>query len=231
MQSNAQTIINKTYAVKEGQKIEFKFDYPKIIRISTWDKNEISIQAKVSINEGENDAAFELQELSTANTISISNKIKDLDKLPKSYIVYEKGVKKIFRNKEAFKEYTEKSGRTTYNYSYSAQSDIEITLEIKVPANMATQVKAIYGLVELGEFSGSITVQSTYGGIDASLPEKPTGILKVTTNYGEIFSNLALTITDKSEKAFFTSFTAQNGTGPERKLESTYGNVYLRKVR
>jgi hypothetical protein len=54
----AQTVVNKSYPVKPGQTVELEFDYPKVIRVSTWDKNEVSVTAKVSINDGENDALF-----------------------------------------------------------------------------------------------------------------------------------------------------------------------------
>ena len=51
----AQTPISKSIAVQAGQKIAMHFDYPELIRVSTWDNNEISIQGTVSINGGEND--------------------------------------------------------------------------------------------------------------------------------------------------------------------------------
>ena len=42
---------------QNGQKIVVHFDYPELIRVSTWDKNEISIQASVSINSDSSTAA------------------------------------------------------------------------------------------------------------------------------------------------------------------------------
>ncbi len=41
-----------------GQKIAMNFDYPEMIRVSAWDKNEISISGSVQINGGENDDAL-----------------------------------------------------------------------------------------------------------------------------------------------------------------------------
>ena len=66
----AQTVINRTYPVKAGQHLLLKFDYP-VVRISTWDKNEVSITAKVSINDGENDDAFVLKDETTDGTLKI----------------------------------------------------------------------------------------------------------------------------------------------------------------
>src|SRR6188768_718166 len=78
----AQTPVNKSYPVSGGQKINFHFDYPELVKISTWDKNEISIEGVVSINGGENDDAFELTQSISGNTISIENRIKGMKSLP-----------------------------------------------------------------------------------------------------------------------------------------------------
>ena len=48
----AQTPVNKTWPVAAAQKIFLRFDYPELIKISTWDKNEISITGSASINGG-----------------------------------------------------------------------------------------------------------------------------------------------------------------------------------
>ena len=76
----AQTPVNKSIAVLPGQSILMHFDYPEMIRVSTWEKNEVSIQGTVSINSGENDDAFELFTTSSGNTVSIKNEIKNLKK-------------------------------------------------------------------------------------------------------------------------------------------------------
>ena len=59
-----------------------QFDYPELIRVTTWDKNEISIQGSVSINGGESDDAFELVTSTSGNTISIRNEIKNMKSIP-----------------------------------------------------------------------------------------------------------------------------------------------------
>ena len=45
----AQTKIDKTVPVAAGQKIRMRFDYPELVKVSTWEKNEISIQGVVSL--------------------------------------------------------------------------------------------------------------------------------------------------------------------------------------
>lgn len=224
--STAQTTINKTYPIKAGQKIDLAFDYPNKIKVSTWEKNEIAITGKVSINDGENDGAFILEEQNIDGNIQIKNKIIGLADIPKRYILYENDVKKVFRSKEAYDEYREKTDLKCY---YSTQTDMDIQLEIKVPINTETTLNAIYGIVELIDFNGPMNLNAKYGGIDASIKSAALGKLTATTGYGQIFSNLNLQPTSLTDKNFFTSITAEPGKGPTYKLESTYGNLYLRK--
>jgi len=225
--ATAQTVVTRSYPVKPGQKLELDFDYPKIVRISTWDKNEVSVKAMVSINDGDNDSAFELLDNITAGTISISNRIKDMDKLPRRYTVMDNGKKTVFRSKEDYREFSRTMGGK--NRITSEGVDMEITIEIKVPANTVTNVDAKYGIVELVNFHAPATVSATYGGIDATVEAASTGKLQATTHYGQIYSNLDLKLTDKAERSFYTSITAEPGNGPAYILKSTYGNLYLRK--
>ena len=55
---------------------------------------------------------------------------------------------------------------------------------------MVTQVESVYGMVEIKDFTGPLTVDSTYGGVDAALTERATGEIIAETNYGEIYTNL-----------------------------------------
>lgn len=226
--ANAQTTVNKTYALKSGDKIELDFDYPKVLRISTWDKNEVSVTAHVSINNGENDTAFVLEEKNEYGVLSIKNKIRNMDKLPRLYTIIQDGKKTIFRSKEDLREYTAKNGGA--HRITSEGVDLEITIEVKIPANaVATNVKSTYGIVEMVNFNAPANINATYGGIDATVAAAATGKLQATTSYGQIYTNLDLTLTDKTEKDFFTSFTAEPGKGPTYILKSTYGKIYIRK--
>ena len=224
----SQTKLSKLYPVNKGEKIELKFDYPKLIHISTWDKKEISIEASVKINEGKNDAAFTLNEAHTDGKISISNKI-DLDQISDVYTVVVNGVKTRFNSKEDFQNFNKKQTDYPNGISYNKQKDIEVTIEIKIPASTITEVTSVYGMVELENFNGPIKVDARYGGIDASLNEKKIGQIKLTNRYGKIYSNLDLKPTEQIEKNFYTSITAAPGTGPSYDINSSYGNIYVRK--
>jgi hypothetical protein len=227
----AQTPINKTIPVKSGQKIVMRFDYPELVKVTTWDKNEVSVQGTVSINDGENDDAFELITSTEGNSISIKNEIKDMKNLPHRITIFHAGQKIVFRNKEELKKYKQEHNISNYN-SMSYGLDMDIILEIKVPRNVETHVESVYGMVEIKDFQGPLSVNATYGGVDAALSEPAVGEIIAETNHGEIYSNLDVKFSGESSKheAFHTLVSAKPGKGPTYTFDSKFGNVYLRKA-
>lgn len=221
----AQSKVNKSYAVTKGQTIDFHFDYPKIVHISTWEGSEIVVEATVKINNGENDRAFSLSETRTGDRISISNKL-DMDLIPETFYVVDKGIKTRFNSRQDLEAY--KSEKGDIRMSTYQQKDIEIIVNIKVPTGVSTELYATYGMVEIQNFNGPIKVDATYGGLDASLSEKAVGRLQLTTRYGKIFSDLTFKPTEQTQKDFYTSIIAAPGNGPSYSFNSSYGNIYLR---
>ncbi|MGN7986334.1 hypothetical protein ACTJKC_03280 [Pedobacter sp. 22226] len=221
----SQTKINKSYPVKKGDAVVLRFDYPKVVHVSSWDKNEIAIEATVKINNGESDSAFTLQESSADGTITIQNKL-DMDKIPEAYYVKENGIKTRLNSKADLDAYIkEKGGAKISTYQ---TKDIEITINIKLPADINTEISSVYGIVEIKDFKGPVKVDARYGGIDASINQSAIGKIKLTNRYGKIYTDMALKPTEMKEENFFTSLTAAPGVGPSYDLSSSYGNIYLR---
>ena len=135
----------------------------------------------------------------------------------------------IFKTKEDYKKYTDQHGKD-YN-CMSSGVDMDILLEIKVPRNMETRVESVYGMVEVRDFTGPLTVEATYGGVDAALTERSTGELNAETDFGQIYTNLELKFLSDGiqQRDFHTFVSAKPGSGPRYYFESKYGNVYLRK--
>jgi hypothetical protein len=227
---HAQTRIEKSFAVQPDQKIFMHFDYPKLIKVTTWQSNEILVQGSVTINNGENDESFELSVASEGKRISVSNTIKDFDRLPRRITVVENGQKLSFKSKAEYKAYAK--GKPRQYEMYSENVDMEIELSIKVPANTETHIESIYGMVEVTSFNGALTVNATYGGTDVAIQQESVGQLTASTNYGEIFSNLTSKFDNNQvyEENFHTEVSTKLGKGPTYKLESQYGNVYLRRA-
>lgn len=225
--TTAQTQINKSFSIIKNQNISLKFDYPQLIKISTWDKDEVQISGIVNINDNENNEAFQIKESKDGNSLVIEGNVSEIDKLPHRITVHRGNEKLTFKTKEEYQKYC-KTNKTTFN-TMSNGVDINIELEIKVPKSLKTQIEAKYGLVEVKNFGGEIAVNATYGGIDATVLENDIGKVSAETNYGQIYSNLAAKFTGKDENDFHTLVTATPGNGPQYNLASRYGNIYLRK--
>jgi len=221
--------IDETIAVKSGQTLNMRFDYPELIQISTWDKNEISITGTATINFGANDDAFELNISNQGNEIRVENHIKNMKSLPQIVTIVDNGKKMVFRTKEEYRKYKSENGSTYDVMSWGV--DVEIVLDIKVPRTMNTSVESVYGMVEVKNFSAPLSVVAKYGGVDAALNESMVGELNAETNYGQIYSNLDVKFGGEGlrERDFYTHVSAKPGSGPRFDFESQYGNVYLRK--
>lgn len=223
----AQTAINKSFSTDKDQKISLKFDYPELIKISTWDKPEVQILGTVNINENESNEAFQIKESKEGNSLIIEGKIAEMKSIPRRIKVEKDNKKLIFKTREEYQRYC-KENNVTFN-SMTDGVDVDIKLEIKVPKALMTQIESQYGLVEVKDFGGTINVNAIYGGIDATVLDKNVGKLSAETHFGQIYSNLDTKFTGKDSDDFRTLVTATFGNGPQYNLESKYGNIYLRK--
>jgi len=224
----SQTPISKTITVQSGQKIRMKFDYPELIKVTTWNKNEISITGEVSINGGENDDAFSLDASTSGNDVSITGEIRNLKSLPHRVTIWHDGQKMSFKSKAEYRKYAEEHGRNYESMNWG--TDIDIFLEIKVPENMQTNILSTYGTIEIKNFNGPLSAESTYGGVDAALTEKLIGDLRVETGYGTFYTNFDFKFSGDELGDFHSVVNAKPGKGPSYSFESKYGNVYLRKA-
>jgi len=225
--AEAQTPIQHTQPVQPGQKVVMHFDYPELIRVTTWDQPVVSVEGTVSINGGEQDDAFKFKVQSSASTIDITGSIPDMKKLPRRITIHRDGQKVTFKTQADYQAYAKQYGRAFTSMNEGV--DMDIILTIRVPKDVATRIEAKYGIVEVRDFNGPLVVDATYGGIDVALEESTTGKLVAETNYGQIYSNLKLDKENVKEENFHTVVAANLGTGPAYNLESKYGNVYLRK--
>ena len=151
--------------------------------------------------------------------------------LPHRITIVDGSQKMTFKNKEELRKYQQTSGRTSFDM-ISNGIDMDIQIEIKVPRNIETRIESVYGMVEVKDFAGPLTVDATYGGVDAALLEKSTGELIAETNYGQIYTNLDIKFGGEQSRIenFHTYVSAKPGSGPRYDFESKYGNVYLRKA-
>src|SRR6478609_1450773 len=229
----SQTKVEKHIAVQPGSKLIMNFDYPELIKLQTWDKNEILITGTVSINEGENDNAFELQVKQEGNTIAVTSVIKDKENLPKRIVIKQGETEYVFRAKDTndpeVQKFFAQHGRE-YSYMSNGLSQ-HIKLNVFVPEQLSTETESKFGMVEVGKFNAPLLITAKHGGIDAVVNPGTTGLIIARTQFGEIFTNLGIKFNSENtgKTGRWTSITAKPGVGPAYSFESKFGNVYLRK--
>ncbi len=232
--SFTQTTIKETIKAIPGKDLKLSFKYPKIVKITTWEKNEIEITGDVNINNGRNDEAFQITTNEDQDFLFISSSIKDHDDLPKMKVIVIGETKYFFDSKEseaAIKKLKESEGSNQNTYSMYGVIK-EITLEVKIPRNIKLSVDAKHGLVELKGVSSAVKINSKFGGIDMSILPSSRKNLEISTRFGEIYTNLDFALNQQSnEKRNHWEVVkgTLNGGGTPCELASKFGNIYIRK--
>lgn len=222
--------IEKTYQLSANEKLSLDFEYPELVKISTWDKQEVLIKAKVLINNQDATEDFTLSENRSSNQLVISSHLKNKDKYENNYIT----VADDEDDDESV--IVSRNGKTITigdkGKRYYSGTRIEIEVEITLPKNAVVDVEAKYGMVEVLSAPKDLVVFAKYGGADVKIDEVGLKQLRATTSWGQIFSNLSskLSITgdDMLGKSMRVEFDSSKGANSV-KVESEYGNVFLRK--
>ncbi|MBZ4189425.1 hypothetical protein [Niabella beijingensis] len=223
----AQRVIEKTYKTSNSQPVLLQFDFPKV-KISSWNKDEIYVKATVTINDNKQNDRFELLDQTVDGKLIITDTI-DFKHIDQQYYVEVDGIKKRFESKADFENYKEAhKGEKISSYS---TNNVDIEIEVVLPAKDYIKVKSKFGLVEVQNYTGPLTVQTEFGKIDAKLKESNVGRVKLTNRFGKIYSDFNLKPVEKEERSFYSSITAVPGKGPAYDLSSKFGNIYLRNTK
>ncbi len=83
----AQNNFTKSIPVRQNQKVYMEFQYPELIKVSTWDNNEILLTGQVSINLGKNNDAFEIKVQESDQHLNIESLIRNKDQLPRNIVI------------------------------------------------------------------------------------------------------------------------------------------------
>ncbi len=68
-QGFGQTKLEDSAPVNGQEKLRVKFDFADEIKLQTWDRNEVKVEASVSINDGEDDDMFQIEKSVRDNSI------------------------------------------------------------------------------------------------------------------------------------------------------------------
>ena len=106
-----------------------------------------------------------------------------------------------------------------------------IVYTLKVPADLAFNLKTISGQVEIKGTTGEMDVNSISGFIDYAAPSACKAKIKISTITGNVYSNLKFDEQkDKEMKWVGSDYNlVLNGGGPEIALKTISGDIFLRK--
>jgi hypothetical protein len=223
----AQRIIEKTYKTSKDQPVLLQLGYPNL-KVNSWDKDEIYIKATVNISNNKYNDRFELRSETIAGELHILDSV-DLKNIEPQYYVEVNGIKKHFDTKADFEAY--RAAHKNEKMSAYSSTDVHIEIEVMLPVKDYITIQSKFGLVEVKNYTGPLTIRTEFGKIDARLKETGVGKIKLTNHYGKIYSDFDLKPVEKEDKNFYTSITAIPGKGPAYELSSKFGNIYLRNIK
>ena len=218
-------ITTLNFDASKADRIDLRLKYPELIRITTWDKKEVKIEANVLINDGRNNDDFKLSSELKGGTLEIESEIENL---------------KDYRNYTTHRDTDNGSGMTvtrngttiSRNGKWDKGIVVSVILEITIPKGMELNVDATYGIVEVLSSDIPLTIDARYGGVDVTVDEGLDLEIEASTQWGQIYHNLDTKLRAKGDgfpgKWMKTEASLNRGT-QKLHVESQYGNVYLRK--
>lgn len=212
--------INEVYVhVKFADKIEIK----------NWNKNEISVEATININDNKDNNLFSLKENKIGSTYTIKSDYGTLFKKHK------KGVTITHGSKEC----------NSYNHCTN-HNEIAINYVIYAPKNMKLKVKSISGNVDALAYNGQLTLDLISGNINVKKHSKTMNLktisgdidvvvsdaeFKAETLTGTVYSDLDIDFNKNKKKHSGSQKiygTVKKGTS-SLKLKTISGDIFLRK--
>ncbi|MCG8387820.1 MAG: hypothetical protein MJA30_19870 [Cytophagales bacterium] len=231
-----QAKIDQSFDLQKAKVIKFDFKWPKLIKLTSWEGDQVNISGTATLNNGEHDDAFKIKSSRSDGILNIYSEIEDLENLPERIAIKRDGMEYFFNtenwNDPEVQKFLDRDGRKGYEYmSKGVIKDIK--LEIRVPKGQKVVLASKYGLLEVTGLENDLEANAKYGGIDVTLAGKKKAIV-AKTKFGEIYSNLPYDLksnrTDFSNNHKWTVVRSETGNSAGAlELESKYGNVFLRK--
>ncbi|MCU0449079.1 MAG: hypothetical protein MUC97_04425 [Bernardetiaceae bacterium] len=193
------------------------------IRVSAWDKNEVSITVVYQVNQGKLNEAFQLAVSRSEGQLRVTTDFdKELMKngqatdCPEGQSTYQSNV------------YVDAQGNKTYRGSTVCA---QIYFDIKVPRLASFRVETISGNLLLVGLGGGVEAKSISGFVDLAWPANQGAELRLKTITGQAYSNLPIDFGPDRQAVGHDLRGTLAGGGPRIRLETISGDIYLRQAR
>ena len=209
--AGAQRLEEKSVAWQPGQEIRLDLKYAREIQINTWEQNELSVRASVSINDDTKNDAWSMTTEATADEIRVVSDIKP----PGG-------------------EYPGDCEGQSYHSDNGRYCSL-IIYEIYLPQTAALRVETLGGNITLRGGQASVYAKSLSGFVDADWSARQGATVTMKSVTGEVYTNLNLELDEAAEAArhraspvgWETEGTVSGGGVPVQ-LESVSNDVYFR---
>lgn len=210
--------VSKTEAVSNNEEIYLNLKFAGDIKVEQWDKNEVSIDAVVHVDNGEGNEQYSLKTERNDGELKIYSDFGD-----------------YFTERNKYWEDKPK------NYV----SQTEINYIVKVPRNCNLRVKSISGSLQstsfkgelkteliagditLKEYDGRMRLKTVSGDVDVTMNKARVDASTVT---GTIYSDLDIDMGNSSKNRGGNRIKGTVNNGEELIVLTTVsGNIYMRK--
>lgn len=249
----AQKTVTQSYPASQVSEINIDTKYADI-KLESYNGNEIIIEAAVNINHNKDNDSYSFEATTNGSIFNIYSMF-DSNNIPQRKFIKDKEENtKILSSDNLSFEYSSTINNNCAHTNYGYR--IDITLKIKVPENKNVTIRSIYGeLLATGKYNNvnvnitygdieiiqssvtstsKIELHSTYGHIDYTVPKSADIKFDLSTNYGEILTDLDVISDNKNVFAGNGcntgrggKYTLNEGNTPV-KITATYNDIYLR---
>jgi hypothetical protein len=208
-------VVEKTLPLSQNQPVDLQLKFGNNIRITGWNRNEVSVKVTYEVNQGKLNDALLLDFASGAEGVKVT---VDFDK-------------ELMKTGKAG-DCPENAGYSTYSNGERSYVCSQIDYEIFVPRQAELQVNSINGDIELIDFAGPVHAKTISGFVDMDWANSNGATVGLKTITGEVYSDLDINFKNKKEGIPIVGYqlegTMRDG-GPAVKLESISNNIYFRQ--
>lgn len=225
----AQKKVTKNVKSNNVENVFVHLKFAQNIVIKNWNKNEISVEASVNLNDNTENEKFSLESTKDNNTLEVKSNYGDLFKKHKNNVTITH----------------KKNDCNSYNYC-SNHNSVIVDYVIYVPKKMSLKIKSISGNVEANNFNGSLNLDLISGNITVKKHSKEMKLKTISgdidifvsdatfeakTLTGGVYSDLDIDFNKNKKKRFGTKIiaTIKNGAA-SLKLNTISGDIFLRKI-
>lgn len=237
----AQKKVTEKQSSANVENVYINLKFANNIIVKNWNKNEISVEATVSIDDNKYNDYFSLKSNKIGETLKIASDYGDYFKKYRSYYSYKK-----HSHKEDKKINDKKNNDHTDDCHGRSHNNI-VNYVIYVPKKMALKIKSISGSVETDAYEGELNLDLISGNITVKKHSKNMYLKTISgdidvfisdatfeakTLTGAVYSDLDIDFDKKYKKRSYGSkiiATINKGTA-SLKLDTISGDIFLRKI-